>query len=160
MRKLYFKKLISILGHFALCLIIYFIGFSILSLVANFFKNWFVRLCIGFGIPLVLVLIRVFNRRADNQEMRRAYLADANRERLIFGEEWYRICKFSHFRAEVLAFASLAFIITITIACLVRGPWWVYIVMVLMDLIAPCVLFFIIDFALWFKVHNTWRRDA
>ena len=160
MRKLYFKKLISILGHFALCLIIYFIGFSILSLVANFFKNWFVRLCIGFGIPLVLVLIRVFNRRTDNQEMRRAYLADANRERLIFGEEWHRICKFSHFRAEVLAFASLAFIITVIIAFWVIGPWWVYIVIALIDFIVPCVLFFAADFALWLKVHNTWRKDA
>ncbi len=160
MRKLYFKKLISILGHSALCLVIYIIGFSILSLVANFFKNYFIRLCIAFGIPLILVLIRVFNRRADNQEMRRAYLADANRERLIFREEWHRICKFSHFRAEVLAFASLAFIITIIIAFWVIGPWWVYILIALIDLIAPCVLFFVIDFALWLKVHNTWRKDA
>ena len=160
MRKLYFKKLMSILGHFALCLAIYFIGFSILSLVANFFKNWFVRLCIGFGIPLIFVLIRVFNRRAENQEMRRAYLADANRERLIFGEEWHRICKFSHFRAEVLAFASLAFIITVIIAFWVIGPWWVYIVIALIDFIVPCVLFFAADFALWLKVHNTWRKDA
>lgn len=160
MRKLYFKKLISILGHFALCLAIYFIGFSILSLVANFFKNRFVRLCIGLGIPLALVLIRVFNRRADNQEMRRAYLADANRERLIFGEEWHRICKFSHFQAEVLAFASLALMITIVTAFEILGPWWVYIVIVLIDFIVPCAIFFAIDFALWLKVHNTWRKDA
>ena len=160
MQKLYFKKLISILGHFALCLVIYFIGFSVLSLIANFFKNWLVRLCIGFGIPLIFVLIRVFNRRVENQEMRRAYLADANRERLIFGEEWHRICKFSHFRAEVLAFASLAFIITVIIAFWVIGPWWVYIVIALIDFIVPCVLFFAADFALWLKVHNTWRKDA
>lgn len=160
MRKLYFKKLISILGHFALCLIIYFIGFSILSLVANFFKNWFVRLCIGFGIPLIFVLIRVFNRRVDNQEMRRAYLADANRERLIFGEEWYRICKFPHFLAEVLAFATIALVITVVICFKVIAPWWIYILMILIDLVAPCALFFVIDFALWLKVHNTWRKDA
>jgi hypothetical protein len=160
MRKLYFKKLISIFGHFALCLIIYFIGFSILSLIANFFKNWFVRLCIGFGIPLVLVLIRVFNRRADNQEMRRAYLADANRERLIFGEEWHRICKFPHFRAEVLAFATLDFVITVLIEFSLIAPWWFYIWVALICLVVPCAIFFAIDFALWLKVHNTWRKDA
>lgn len=160
MRKLYFKKLISILGHFALCLTIYFIGFSILSLVANFFKNWFVRLCIGFGIPLVLVLIRVFNRRADNQEMRRAYLADANRERLIFGEEWHRICKFSHFRAEILAFATIAFIVTAVVCFILIAPWWFEIYVIAIFFVVPCVLFFIGDFALWLKVHNTWRKDA
>ena len=160
MRKLYFKKLMSILGHFALCLAIYFIGFSILSLVANFFKNWFVRLCIGFGIPLVLVLIRVFNRRADNQEMRRAYLADANRERLIFGEEWHRICKFSHFRAEILAFATIAFIVTAVVCFMLIAPWWFEIYVIAIFFVVPCVLFFIGDFALWLKVHNTWRKDA
>ena len=160
MRKLYFKKLISIFGHFSLCLIIYFIGFSILSLVANFFKNWFVRLCIGFGIPLVLVLIRVFNRRADNQEMRRAYLVDANRERLIFGEEWHRICKFPHFRAEVLAFATLDFVITVLLEFSLIAPWWFYIWVALICLVVPCAIFFAIDFALWLKVHNTWRKDA
>ena len=160
MRKLYFKKLISIFGHFALCLIIYFIGFSILSLIANFFKNWFVRLCIGFGIPLIFVLIRVFNRRAENQEMRRAYLADANRERLIFGEEWHRICKFPHFRAEVLAFASIAFVIAVVIFFMVIAPWWVYVLMALINFVAPCILFFAADFALWLKVHSTWRKDA
>ena len=160
MRKLYFKKLISILGHFALCLTIYFIGFSILSLVANFFKNWFVRLCIGFGIPLILVLIRVFNRRADNQELRRAYLADANRERLIFGEEWHRICKFFHFRAEVLAFATIAFIVTAVVCFMLIAPWWFEIYVIAIFFVVPCVLFFIGDFALWLKVHNTWRKDA
>ena len=160
MRKLYFKKLISIFGHFSLCLIIYFIGFSILSLIANFFKNWFVRLCIGFGIPLVLVLIRVFNRRADNQEMRRAYLADANRERLVLGEEWHRICKFPHFRAEVLAFATLDFVFTVLIAFSLIAPWWFYIWVAFICLVVPCAIFFAIDFALWLKVHNTWRKDA
>ena len=102
MRKLYLKKLISILGHLALCLIIYWLGITFISIIANFFKNWFVRFCIGFGIPLALVLIRVHNRRLDNQEMRRAYLAEANRERLVLKEEWHRICKFPHFLAEVL----------------------------------------------------------
>ena len=160
MRKLYFKKLMSILGHFALCLVIYFVGFSILSLVANFFKNWFVRLCIGFGIPLIFVLIRVFNRRAENQEMRRAYLADANRERLIFGEEWHRICKFSHFRAEILAFATIAFIVAAVVCFMLIAPWWFEIYVIAIFFVVPCVLFFIGDFALWLKVHNTWRKDA
>ena len=160
MRKLYFKKLISIFGHFALCLIIYFIGFSILSLIANFFKNWFVRLCIGFGIPLVLVLIRVFNRRVDNQEMRRAYLADANRERLIFGEEWHRICKFPHFLTEILAFATIAFVVTVVVCFMLIAPWWFYIYVAAIFFVVPSMLFFIGDFALWLKVHNTWRKDA
>ena len=160
MRKLYFKKLISILGHLAMCLIIYWLGITFISIIANFFKNWFVRFCIGFGIPLTLVLIRVFNRRADNQEMRRAYLAEANRERLAFGEEWHRICKFPHFRAEVLAFATIAFVATIVFSFFVIAPWWFYILIALIGFVAPCVLFFIGDFALWLKVHDTWRRDA
>lgn len=160
MRKLYFKKLISILGHLALCLVIYLIGLSIISLIANFFKNWFVRFCIGFGIPLTLVLIRVFNRRADNQEMRRAYLADANRERLVFKEEWYRICKFPHFLAEVLAFATIAFVVTVVVCFMLMAPWWFYIYIAAIFFVVPSMLFFIGDFALWLKVHDTWRKDA
>ena len=160
MRKLYFKKIISILGHLALCLIIYWLGITFISIIANFFKNLFVRFCIGFGIPLALVLIRVHNRRLDNQEMRRAYLAEANRERLVFREEWYRICKFPHFRAETLAFATLSFVITIFILFFFIAPWWFYIYLAAIFFVVPCVLFFIGDFALWLKVHNTWRKDA
>ena len=160
MRKLYFKKIISILGHLALCLIIYWLGITFISIIANFFKNWLVRFCIGFGIPLILVLIRVFNRRSDNQEMRRAYLAEANRERLVFREEWYRICKFPHFRAEILAFASIDLVFAIAVAFRFIAPWWFYIYLAAIFFVVPCVLFFIGDFALWLKVHNTWRKDA
>ena len=160
MRKLYFKKLISILGHLALCLVIYLIGLSIISLIANFFKNWFVRLCIGCGIPLILVLIRVHNRRIENQEMRRAYLADANRERLILKEEWYRICKFPHFLAEVLAFASIAFVVTVLVCFMLIAPWWFYIFIAFIFFVVPSILFLIGDFALWLKVLSTWQKDA
>jgi hypothetical protein len=138
MRKLYFKKLLSILGHSALCIVIYCIGFTLLTLVANFFKSHFIRLLIAFGIPLVFVLIRVFNRRIENQEMRRAYLADANRERLVFEEEWHRICKFPHFLAELLAFATIAFLFSIVAAFLVTGPWWIYLLVALLYFVAPC----------------------
>ena len=160
MRKLYFKKLFSILGHLALCLIIYCIGFSLLTLVANFFKNHFVRLGIGFGIPLVLVLIRVYRRRLENQEMRRTYLSEANRERLVWREEWQRLCKFPHFLAELLAFASMDLVFTIIVAFIVTGPWWVYLLVAAIYFLAPCILYFIIDFALWIMVHNAWRKDA
>ena len=159
-RKLYFKKLISILGHLALCLVIYLIGSSIISLIANFFQNWFVRFCIGFGIPLIIVLIRVHNRRIENQEMRRSYLADANRERLIFGEEWHRICKFPHFLAEVLSFVTIAFVVTVVVCFILMAPWWFYLYIAFLLFVVPSVLFFIGDFALWLKVHITWRKDA
>ena len=160
MRKLYFKKIISILGHLALCLIIYWLGITFISIIANFFKNWFVRFCIGFGIPLIIVLIRVHNRRIENQEMRRAYLAEANRERLVFKEEWSHICKFPHFLAEVLAFATIDLVITIVAFFMVIAPWWFYIYIAFILFVVPSVLFFIGDFVLWLKVHNTWRRDA
>ena len=160
MRKLYFKKLLSILGHSALCIVIYCIGFTLLTLIANFFKSHFIRLCIAFGIPLVFVLIRVFNRRVENQEMRRAYLADANRERLVFGEEWHRICKFPHFLAEVLSFVTIAFVATVVVCCMLMSPWWFYLYIAFLLFVVPSILFFIGDFALWLKVHNTWRRDA
>lgn len=159
-RKLYFKKLISILGHLALCLVIYLIGSSIISLIANFFKSWLVRFCIGFGIPLILVLIRVFNRRLDNQEMRRAYLAEANRERLVLKEEWSRICKFPHFLAELLAFVTIAFVVTVVVCFMLMAPWWFYLYIAFILFVVPSVLFFIGDFALWLRIHSIWREDA
>ena len=159
-RKLYFKKLISILGHLALCLVIYFVGVSIISLIANFFKSWFIRFCIGFGIPLIIVLIRVFNRRLDNQEMRRAYLAEANRERLVLKEEWYRICKFPHFLAELLAFVTIAFVVTVVVCFILMAPWWFYLYVAFILFVVPSVLFFIGDFALWLRIHCIWREDA
>ena len=159
-RKLYFKKLISILGHLALCLVIYLIGSSIISLIANFFKSWLIRFCIGFGIPLILVLIRVFNRRLDNQEMRRAYLAEANRERLVLKEEWSRICKFPHFLAELLAFVTIAFVVTVVVCFMLMAPWWFYLYIAFLLFVVPSVLFFIGNFALWLRIHSIWREDA
>ena len=159
-RKLYFKKLISILGHLVLCLVIYLIGSSIISLIANFFKSWLIRFCIGFGIPLILVLIRVFNRRLDNQEMRRAYLAEANRERLVLKEEWSRICKFPQFLAELLAFVTIAFVVTVVVCFMLMAPWWFYLYIAFLLFVVPSVLFFIGDFALWLRIHSIWREDA
>ena len=159
-RKLYFKKLISILGHLALCLVIYLIGSSIISLIANFFKSWLVRFCIGFGIPLILVLIRVFNRRLDNQEMRRAYLAEANRERLVLKEECSRICKFPQFLAELLAFVTIAFVVTVAVCFMLMAPWWFYLYIAFLLFVVPSVLFFIGNFALWLRIHSIWREDA
>lgn len=160
MKKLYLKKVLSMLIHLAICFAVYFIGFSILSLIANFFKHPLIRFGVLFGIPLVIVLIRVYHKRIENNEMRRSYLAEANRERLILKEEWQYMIKFPHFLAEILAFVTIFSPIVIAVGLANPANFFVSIIAGVIILATFGTIYFVLDFALWMIVHNTWRKEA
>ena len=160
MKKLYFKKVLSMLIHLAICFAVYFIGFSILSLIANFFNHPLIRFGVLFGIPLVIVLIRVYHKRIENNEMRRSYLAEANRERLILKEEWQYMIKFPHFLAEILAFVTIFSPIVIAVGVANPVNFFVGILAGAIVLATFGMIYFVLDFALWMIVHNTWRKEA
>ena len=159
MKKLYFKKLLSILLYALICLAIYFIGFSILSLIANFFKNGIIRLIVLLGIPLTIVLIRIYNQRLENQEMRREYLANENKGRLNLKDEWRYMILFPHFLAEISAFSTLVFLVTFASLIGVDAPFGVRILSIVFSFVPIAVLYFIIDFVLWMLVHKTWKKE-
>ena len=88
--------------------------------------------------------------------MRRSYLVEANRERLILKEEWQYMIKFPHFLAEILAFVTIFLPIVIAV-CLANSASILAGVIVLSIFV---MIYFVSDFALWMIVHNTWRKEA
>ena len=160
MKKLYFRKVLSMLIHLAICFAVYFIGFSILSLIANFFKHPIIRFGVLFGIPLVIVLIRVYHKRIEDNEMRRAYLALANKEKLVLKEEWKYMIKFPHFLAEILAFVTIFSPIVIAVGLANPANFFASILAGVIVLATFGAIYFVLDFALWMIVHNTWRKEA
>ncbi len=159
MKKLYRKKLFSILLHTIVCYVIYLIGFSLISLIANFFTNPFIKLVFLLGIPLMIVLIRVYNRRLENAELRRSYLGDANRDRFAVADEWRCMLKFPHFLAELFAFATILFPVTLIISITLPTTWWIRIFVGLLSFGLLWGIYFIVDFALWLFIHKAWRKE-
>ena len=159
MKKLYFKKLTSIILYTLICIVIYLIGFSLISLIANFFKVLLIRQIISFGIPLAIILIRIYNKRLENPDLRREYLTAVNTERLNLKEEWQYIIKFPHFLAELFAFFTLAFLYSILTVIGVPVPFIIKILSILLAFVIFAGLYFIIDFFHWILVHRTWKKE-
>ena len=159
MKKLYFKKLSSIILYTLICVAIYFIGFSIISLIANFFKNAIIRLIILLGIPLTIILIRIYNKRLENPEIRREYLASVNKEKFNLKDEWQYMIKFPHFLAELSAFSTLAFLYALLTVIGVPVPFLIKILSILLAFIIFAGLYFVIDFGLWILIHRTWKKE-
>ena len=159
MKKLYFKKIFSITLYSLICLAIYFIGFSIISLIANFFKNPIIKLIILLGIPLTIILIRIYNKRLENPEMRREYFAAVNQGRFALKEEWRYMIKFPHFLAEILAFSTLAFLFAFVTIIGIAVSFTVKLLSMLTVFIISAGLYFVIDFGLWMLVHRTWKKE-
>ena len=159
MKKLYFKKLISIMLYTLIFIAIYLIGFSIISLIANFFKSLLVRMIISFGIPLTIILIRIYNKRLENPDMRREYLASVKKGKLSLKEEWQYIIKFPHFLAELFAFLTLAFVYSFLSIIGFPVPFIIRILSMLLCFIIFASLYFVIDFSHWIFVHRTWKKE-
>ena len=74
MGKLYFKKLFSII-LFAFCILgVFFISYSILATVSNFFKHPAIRYTILMGVPTFFVLRLVNKGRIKNQNLKIDYM--------------------------------------------------------------------------------------
>jgi len=159
MKKLYFKKLISIILYTLIFIAIYLIGFSIISLIANFFKVLIIRTIISFGIPLTIILIRIYNKRLENPDLRREYLASVKEGKLNLKEEWQYMFKFPHFLAELLAFSTLAFAYSLLTVIGVSVPFIIKILSILLAFVIFAGLYCIIDFFHWILVHRTWKKE-
>ena len=159
MKKLYGKKLFSILLHTIICYVIYLIGFSLISLIANFFTNTFIRLVILIGIPLTIVLIRVYNRRLETPEFRRSYLADINRDKFSFTDECRYMLKFPDFLAEIFAFATILFPIVLITNMTLPTTWWMRSLGGLLSFCLLWAIYFVIDFSIWLHIHYLWRKE-
>ena len=159
MKKLYFKKLTSIIVYTLICIAVYLIGFSLISLIANFFKVLIIRTIISFGIPLIIILIRIYNKRLENPDLRREYLASVKEGKLSLKEEWQYIIKFPHFLAELLAFSTLAFAYSLLTVIGVPVPFIIKILSILLAFLIFAGLYFIINFLHWVFVHRTWKKE-
>lgn len=158
MTRLYFKKLLSVVVGFVLWAVIYFIGFNLLLTVSNIFENQILYYFIVYGIPLIIILAIVFNRRAGNVDLKRSYKNAFDNSKPSLKEEIMYILKSSDFQAEILAFASFFIPFDIIVGFGAEIPWWASIItaiVVLGALVAICGVF---DFILWTIVHINWRK--
>ena len=122
--KLYFKKLLFMLLYVSLCLLIYFLGFSILVSIANIFENSMIRNCVLIGIPVGIIFTIVYCHRRDKSGIRRVYLEQLGHVKLSIKEELAYILHFPEFIAELLAFFTIILPVILAIGVASAAPWW------------------------------------
>ena len=163
MVKLYFKKLVSILLYGASVFGVFYVGYSILAIISNFFTDYpIVRYAILFGVPLGIVLKIVCTYRVENAVLRREFLSFCEDQSISFQQKCRFIMCFSHFRAEMLAYATYAFLFSLVfgIANGASAPWYA-------NLFAGTVFFLLImlavglvDLLSWLLICRKWLRES
>lgn len=160
MIKLYFKKLLLMLIYVIICFLIYYVGFSILATLANFFEAPIIRYGVMFGIPAIIILIIIYKHRIEKKEMRRSYLERTNKEKLILKNEFLYMFRFPDFLTEIFSFTTIILPAVIAIGIGNQAPWWAD---VFAGTIILCILvsmFFVLDFIFWMIVHIAWRKRS
>lgn len=143
----------------ALLILIYYIGFSALMTASNFFKALWIRYVVLFGIPALIILVMVYRRRAENAEIRRCYLKYSDTKKMGIKQEFSYILRFADFRMESAAFATILLPFIVGIGIENQAPWWANI---LAGIIMFCLCeggICLLDWMLWFLVHNKWQRE-
>lgn len=159
MVKLYFKKLFSMIIGLILWVLIYFVGYNLLATLSNVFENPIIKYLVLFGLPLLAIIIIVYNRRLENNEIRRSYKQAVESSKPTLKETIKYMSNFSDFRAELLSFATIFFPFVLIIGFGAEIPWWASIITVIVVWGVTVAICGIIDFILWTVVHNKWRKD-
>ena len=158
MVKLYFKKLLSMLFYIALDVLIYYISYSILATIANFFENSIIRYGVLMGIPVVIICVIVCKRRIKNIEIKQCYLESINNTKPTFKTEIRYIFKFPHFLTELFSFATIVSPIVIVLGIESNASFWKDIFAGSIVLSVIVGIFFVLDFISWVIVHTYWRK--
>lgn len=143
----------------ALCLLIYYVGFSALKTVSNFFKAQFVRYGVLFGIPAIIILVMVYRRRIENAEIKRSYLKICDTPKLIWKNEMAHMLRLADFRGELAAFATVLLPILIAVGMESQAPWWADIMAGIVVFCLSEGIFLVFDLILWLAVHHKWQRE-
>ena len=165
MGKLYFKKLFSII-LFAFCILgVFFISYSILATVSNFFKHPAIRYTILMGVPTFFVLRLVNKGRIKNQNLKIDYMnylrnLGTTDLRIDVKNESNSFKTFKPLHAEVLAVATLLlpFVITIGFSTENEASIFVNFLIGLVIFSLFVGIYAVADIALWILVHKNWLK--
>lgn len=163
MGKLYFKKLFSII-LFAFCILgVFFISYSILATVSNFFKHPAIRYTILMGVPTFFVLRLVNKGRIKNQNLRIDYMnyirdLSITDLRIDLRNEINYFKTFKPLYAEVLAVATLLLPFVIAIGFSTENEASIFVNLLIGLLIFSLFvgIYAVADIALWIVVHKKW----
>ena len=139
-------------------LLIYYVGFSILKTISNFFEVSVVRYAILFGIPAVIILMIVCNYRLENTEVKRFYLKYITDSKPNWKSEGMYIWNMPDFRTEGLAFATLLLPLLIAIGFGIPAAWWINLLTGIIIFILLEGSFLILDALFWLLIHMKWRN--
>ena len=99
MRKLYVKKLGSIALMSLVFFGIYFLATFLLQTFVNFIESNLIKALIFLAIPAIFVVIRIYRRRLENAELRRAYLNQIADQEITWKQQLKYVLKSADFRA-------------------------------------------------------------
>ena len=161
MRKLYAKKLGSIALMSLAFFGIYFLATFLLQTFVNFIENNLVKALIFLAIPAVFLVIRIYRRRLENAELRRAYLTKIADDDVTWKRQIKCVLSSADFRAEILAFATVLLLI-LSIAFLLggaKGYFWTNMMSLVFSFILYEGIYIIIDMFCWLAVYRIWFKE-
>lgn len=161
MLKLYLKKLLTMVVYICVFLALYFVVYSALFTLSNFFEAPVLRYLVLFGIPLILIFGVVYHFRAKDGFNRSEYLKNTDRAKLHLKDEFHYLLKFPAFRTELLAFSTflVPFLFAIGISNENEAPWWANVIAGFLLYLLFAGVYAVIDALLWTSVHRKWRKN-
>ncbi len=160
MLKLYFKKLLSMIGDIIICLIVMVIFSNILFTISNFFVESKAKSFVLLGIPFIVSIIVIQHYRFRNDEKREAYLNNIGNSKFSFKSDIKYMYNLPDFRAEVLAFSTLILLFVLAMIVGIENeelPIIKFIAGLVVFLVFNA-LYIVFDFLLWVHVHIRWRK--
>ena len=161
MRKIYLKKLISIIITSLAFFGIYCVAAFLLRSFINFIKNDLMKALLFLAVPMAFVFIRVYRRRLENAELRRAYLKDLDGVETSLKKRIMYVLKSMDFRAEISAFATVLLLI-LAYAFIVggaKGYFWTNVLSFAISFVLYEGIYIIVDMIVWLIIHKKWYDE-
>lgn len=165
MFKLYFKKLLLLIGFNLAIIGICILGYPIIGTLANFFQHPVIHYTILMGVPTFIVLMLVYKGRIKNQNLRNDYMnyiksVDAIERKVTLKYEMSYFKSFQPLHAEILAFATIILIFVVAIAITVENAasFWANLLTTITLFSLFVIVYTILDILFWVFVHRKWMK--
>ena len=140
---------------------IYFLATFLLQTFVNFIESNLLKALIFLAIPAIFVVIRIYRRRLENAELRRAYLNQITDQEVTWKQQLKYVLRSADFRAEIAAFATVLLLI-LSIAFLLggaKGYFWTNMMSLFLSFVLYEGIYVIIDMICWLAVHRIWFKE-
>ena len=154
------KKLLSFLCNAILYFIVYFLSsLTWFNLIRLILPNEIAQYVVLMVVPLLIVLLFVYRRRARNRELKRNYVA-ARREDPVRNTPWRALLHSEDFHAELITFGSLVLIVCVLYSLIGSdAPWYVDLLPTTILFTEAMTVFAVLDGLNRLAVYRRWQRD-